>query len=100
MTKAAFMPVACTSCSCRSHCCQLPKEQRAIICKCIYKSGLILKISNTCVNDIVFSPDGIPLSKEEEHGIGTRSIMAFCKKYNAFCTFTAKDGWFTLKIVL
>lgn len=81
-------------------CSMLPKEQRTIICKCVYKSGLMLKISNTCGNDIVFSPEGIPLSKEEEHGIGTRSIMAFCKKYNAFCTFSAENGWFTLKIVL
>lgn len=81
-------------------CCSFPEEQRIIIFRCIYKPKLMLEISNPCGDDIVFSPDGIPLSKEKEHGIGTRSIMAFCKKHNAFCSFGAENGWFTLKVVL
>lgn len=81
-------------------CCLLPQEQRIIICKCIYKPKLMLKISNSCKDDIVFSKEGVPLSREKEHGIGTRSIMAFCKKYGAFCSFSLEDGRFTLKLVL
>ncbi len=81
-------------------CCLFPEEQRVIICKCIYKPSLMLEISNPCKDDIVFSKDGIPLSKEQEHGIGTRSIMAFCKKYGALCSFSLADGQFTLRIVL
>lgn len=80
-------------------CCQLPEEQRIIVCKCIYKPKLMLEITNPCKDDIVFSKEGIPLSKEKEHGIGTRSIMAFCKKYGALCSFSLEDGQFTLKIV-
>ncbi|MDE6738409.1 MAG: hypothetical protein K2K07_04890, partial [Lachnospiraceae bacterium] len=56
-----------------------------------YKPKLMREISNPCGDDIVVSPDGIPLSKEKEHGIGTRSIMAFCKKHNAFCSFGASS---------
>lgn len=81
-------------------CCSLPEEQRVIICKCIYKPSLMFEISNPCQDNIVFSKKGIPLSNEREHGIGTRSIMAFCKKYGALCSFSSADGWFTLKIVL
>ena len=81
-------------------CCQLPEEQRIIVCKCIYRPKLMLAITNPCKDDIVFSKEGIPLSKEKEHGIGTRSIMAFCKKYGALCSFSMEDGEFTLKIVL
>ncbi len=81
-------------------CCLFPEEQRVIICKCIYKPTLMLEISNPCKDDIVFSKEGIPLSKEQEHGIGTRSIMAFCKKYGALCFFSSEGGWFTLKITL
>jgi len=81
-------------------CCNLPKEQRKIICKCIHMPKLMLEISNPCSENVIFSEDGIPLSKEQEHGIGTRSIMAFCRKYDAFCSFAAENGWFTLKIVL
>ncbi len=78
----------------------LPKEERVIICKCIYKPKLMLEISNPCKDDIVFSNDGIPLSNEKEHGIGTRSIIAFCKKYGALFSFSLENERFTLKIVL
>ncbi|MDE6662612.1 MAG: GHKL domain-containing protein [Lachnospiraceae bacterium] len=81
-------------------CCTFPEEQRIIIFRCIYKPKLMLEISNPCDDDVVFSQDGIPLSKEKEHGIGTRSIMAFCKKHNAFCSFSAENGYFTLKVIL
>ncbi len=81
-------------------CCLLPEDQRVIVCKCIYKPRLMLEISNPCKENIVFSREGIPLSKEKGHGIGTRSIMAFCKKYDALCSFSLEDGRFTLKIAL
>ncbi len=82
--------------ACRS----LPAGQRKIIFKCIHKPRLMLEISNPYSGPVAFSEDGLPLSKEEGHGVGARSIMAFCKKYDAFCSFTAKDGWFQLKILL
>lgn len=81
-------------------CCSFPEQQRVILCKCIYKPRLMLEISNPCKEDIVFSKEGIPLSKEQEHGIGVRSIMAFCKKYGALCSFSLESGRFILKIVL
>lgn len=78
----------------------LPEKQRTIVFKCIYRPRLMLEVSNPCKDDVVFSEDGAPLSKEKEHGIGTRSIMAFCKKHNAFCSFSLEHGWFILKVVL
>ncbi len=77
-----------------------PEKQRIIVCKCVYQPRLMLEISNPCKNDIVFSKEGIPLPTEQDHGIGTRSIMSFCKKYGAHCSYSLEDGWFTLKIVL
>lgn len=81
-------------------CCSFPKEQRIIVCRCIHKPKLMLEISNPCSDGIAFSEDGIPLSKEQEHGIGTRSILAFCKKYDAFCSFCVENNQFVLKVVL
>lgn len=81
-------------------CCRLPEKERKIICKCIYKPKLMLEVSNPYAGSVAFSMDGLPVSEEAGHGIGTRSIMAFCKKNDIFYHFTAKDGWFTLKIVL
>lgn len=81
-------------------CCSFPEKQRIIVCRCIHKPRLMLEISNPCGDDVVFSKDGIPLSKEQEHGIGTRSILAFCKKYDAFCSFSVENNQFVLKVVL
>lgn len=79
-------------------CRRLPKENRKIICRCIHKPRLMLKISNSYAGTVTFSEDGVPLSGETGHGIGTRSITAFCKKHDTFYNFTAENGWFTLTI--
>lgn len=81
-------------------CCMLPVEQRIIRFTCIHKPQLMLEISNPCSDEISFTDEGIPLSKDKEHGIGTRSIMAFCKKYNVIYSFSAKNGKFTLRMAL
>lgn len=83
-----------------SACRQLPEKERKIICKCIHKPKLMLEVSNPYTGTVAFSQNGLPISEEAEHGIGTRSIIAFCKKNDAFYNFTAENGWFTLKIVL
>lgn len=83
------------------HACRLlPEDEKKIVFQCIYKPKLMLQISNPCKRKIIFSDNGLPLSDEKEHGFGTRSIMAFCKKYGALCSFSAEDEWFRLKIVL
>lgn len=82
-----------------AYCRKLPKEQRKIICKCIDKPQLMLEISNPCFETIAFSDDGLPITEDEQHGIGTRSIAAFCRKNNAFYTFTQENGWFRLRII-
>lgn len=81
-------------------CRRLPEAERKIICKCIHKPKLMLEISNPCSGTVAFSQDGLPISDKEGHGIGTRSIMAFCKKNDAFYHFAVEEGWFTLKIVM
>lgn len=81
-------------------CLLLPEDERKIVFQCIYKPKLMLQVSNPCKKEIVFSADGLPLSEEKEHGSGTRSIMAFCKKYGAFCSFSRENGWFRIKIAL
>lgn len=80
-------------------CCRLPEEERKIICKCIQKPKLMLEVSNPYAGTITFSNDGLPMPDEYGHGIGTRSIMAFCKKNDVFYNFTAENGWFTVMIV-
>lgn len=54
------------------------------------------KVSNSFVDKVEFDVEGIPVNCNEDHGFGTRSIVAFCDKNDAYYRFTAKDNVFTL----
>lgn len=81
-------------------CKALPREKRKIICKCIQQPRFMLQIENPFEGEICFNSEGLPIATEEGHGIGTRSIVAFCKKHDALWNYEAKDGWFRLRISL
>jgi len=81
-------------------CSALPKERREIVCTCINQPSLMFEISNPYQGDIRFDQAGLPVARDPGHGIGTRSIAAFCEKHDAYCAYEAKDGWFHLKIAL
>lgn len=78
----------------------LPQNEREIIVKCIYKPKFMFEIANTYKGRVSFGRDGLPQSSVPNHGIGTRSIMAFCQKHNAFWDFTAEGGWFKITIAV
>jgi len=83
------------------HACEkLPKEERVIRCKYVVSPRHMLQISNPYTGVVLFDENGHPTTKRTGHGIGTRSIAAFCEKYNATLDYKIKDGWFHLRIVL
>ena len=79
---------------------RLPEGERHI--KCRYKIGPrhMIQISNTYEGEVEFDERGYPVSHEAEHGIGTRSIAAFCERYGALLSYKAEDGWFHVRIML
>jgi len=81
-------------------CAGLPEGERELVCTCISHPALMFEIANPYRGGIHFDREGLPVTQAEGHGIGTRSIAAFCKKHNACCTYEAKDGWFRLRIAL
>lgn len=83
------------------HACEkLPKEERVIRCKYVVSPVHMLQISNPFTGDVIFDEKGYPTTKRAGHGIGTRSITAFCDKYNVTADYKVKDGWFYFRIVL
>lgn len=83
------------------HACEnLPKEDRVIRCKYVVTPRHMLQISNPYAGTVTFDENGHPTTDRAEHGIGTRSIVAFCDKYGATLDYKVKDGWFHLRIVL
>ena len=81
-------------------CEKLPENERKIIISCIHKPAFMFEIKNPYKGQITFGKNGLPNSNRTDHGIGTRSIMAFCEKHNAFYDFSAEGGWFRVMITL
>lgn len=81
-------------------CEKLPKNERKILVRCICQPNLMFKIENTYKGKISFTRDGLPKTTLSGHGIGTRSVMAFCEKYNAVYSFKAEAGWFQVTVAL
>ena len=83
------------------HACQpLPPEERQISCKVIARPSLMIEIANPVAGAVEFDSQGLPAAAGEGHGLGTRSIAAFCQKHGFLHHFAAKDGWFRLRLVL
>lgn len=81
-------------------CTKLPQEQREIRCKVISIPSLMFELSNPCAENVQFDSHGLPIPARSGHGLGTRSILAFCQKYGATCSYTLQDNWFSLRIIL
>lgn len=78
---------------------KLPVKDRVIKCKCIHHPQLMFRISNPYTGTVLFDDHARPVSRQKGHGIGTRSIAAYCEKHNAFCNYKVENGWFTMQII-
>lgn len=77
----------------------LPEGERVIRCKGIHDPQVMFRVSNPYRGEVSFDGRGRPVAKALGHGIGVRSIEAYCEKHNAYCVYGAEDGWFTVDIV-
>lgn len=71
-------------------------EERFIDIKVLSDPSFMIKVSNSFSGKVEFDEYDIPVNREEDHGFGTRSIIAFCDKNKAFYQFLAKENVFTL----
>ena len=77
----------------------LPAGERIIRVRALQSPKLMLSVSNPYEGNIALDDNGIPVSKEEGHGTGIRSILVYCQKQDAVCDFKIADGWFAVRIV-
>ena len=60
----------------------------------------MLEIANTYRGKIAIDPKtDLPLPEGEEHGVGTKSIIAFAHKYGVLLDCSAEGGWFVLRLL-
>ena len=78
----------------------LPRERRQIRCRAVGTPSLMLELTNPCDEAVRFDRAGLPVARRDGHGMGVRSIAAFCRKYGAVCQYDLADGTFRLRLVL
>ncbi len=78
---------------------QLPEDERVIRCKCILHPQLMFRVSNPYPGEVAFDEKGWPVAADPAHGLGTRSIAAYCEKHGAVCEYSAGGGWFHIRIM-
>lgn len=80
-------------------CEKIETPKRYIEIKSIVYPCFMLQVRNSFDGIIAFDEDGIPLAAKKGHGFGTRSIVTFCDKNNAFYEFGAVENEFTIRLV-
>jgi sensor histidine kinase YesM len=65
----------------------------------VHKNKLLISMDNPYSGEIKMN-DRLPQSSLEGHGYGTRSITAIADAHGGQAIFSAKDGIFTLKIMI
>lgn len=78
---------------------QTKGEKKIEIFAVAYPS-FMLQITNTYSGTIERNKEGIPISTSRGHGIGSRSIQAFVKKYNGSIDYDIQPGLFRLRLIL
>lgn len=80
---------------------KLPQNQRSYLRFTALSMGrLLLEITNPCAGEIVFDPEGYPLTGEEGHGFGSKSIVAFAKKYDGELIYKSENGIFQVRLLV
>ena len=80
----------------------LPAEQRSVhvVSSMLSKFMTGLSIDNPYAGTIAFGKNGLPLSREDGHGIGLVSVMNTVNRYGGSMDITAEGGTFSVDIIL
>ncbi|SET83036.1 GHKL domain-containing protein [Natronincola peptidivorans] len=65
----------------------------------INNNKVYIQITNSFDGTVIFVDD-MPISTEEGHGLGTKSIVAVAQKYGGVYSFTTENGIFKTSIIL
>lgn len=79
-------------------CAEVPEPDRLLEITVMTDPCFMFQIRNAYTGTIDFDADGIPRSRSQNHGFGTRSIVAFCSKNHADYEFKADPDFFCLRI--
>ena len=81
-------------------CMEMEKTNRHLEIKVLSTPSFMFQIRNSFNGTIAFDKNHVPMATHNDHGFGTRSIVSFCEKYNAFYQFRAENELFSLQIMI
>jgi len=67
---------------------------------CRHMGRLLLEIENPCAESAVLDENGYPATIEAGHGIGSKSVIAFAKKYNGELMYKIEKGVFRVRLLV
>lgn len=82
-------------------CGRVPQDgERLIKIKLVSSPQLAIEISNSYAGKIEFDENGIPVSTEIGHGLGTKSISAFVERHDGIIEYNADGKLFRLRLLV
>jgi len=57
-------------------------------------------MGNPCAEDTVLDENGYPLAYGDGHGIGSKSVIAFVKKYDGELMYKIENGVFRVRLLV
>lgn len=82
-------------------CEKLPHNQAPYLrFTCRSVGRLLLEIENPCAEGTTLDENGYPISGGLGHGIGSKSVIAFAKKYDGELLYNVNDGVFRVRLLV
>lgn len=67
---------------------------------CRNMGRLLCEMENPCDDSSQLDENGLPKALEEGHGIGSKSVIAFAKKYEGELIYRIENGVFTVRLLV
>lgn len=67
---------------------------------CRNAGRLLIEMENACSADTELDDAGQPVVREQGHGIGSKSVAAFAKKYDAELMYRVENGSFRVRLLV
>ncbi len=61
---------------------------------------LLLEMENPCGSDTALDENGYPLASQKDHGIGSKSVIAFAKKYDGELIYKIENSVFRVRLLV
>ncbi len=82
--------------------CQALEDERkpkiSFVCRNVGR--LVVEIINPCKGSIILDEKGYPMTKESNHGIGTKSVLAFAEKNESELLYEIKEEIFSVRMII